>query len=92
MSRRHGLPAGVTGDEGCSGRVRLDVRRAAKVVATATNRLRATTGACTYARTIRIPATVARGPRPAKLVVSARFVGNQRLLPQRSRQVTLRLA
>jgi hypothetical protein len=35
---------------------------------------------------------VVRGPRPAKLVVSARFVGNQRLLPQRSRQVTLRLA
>jgi DNA-binding beta-propeller fold protein YncE len=92
ISGRLALPGGLAGAEACGGKVRLDVRRAAKVVATAANRLRAAPGGCTYARTIRIPAKVARGSRPARLVVSARFAGNQRLLPQRSRQVTLRLA
>jgi DNA-binding beta-propeller fold protein YncE len=85
------LPAGMTADEGCSGRIRLDVRRGAKVVVTAVDRLRPTGDSCTYARTIRIPAKLVRGPRTTKLVASARFVGNPRLLPQRSRHLALRL-
>jgi YVTN family beta-propeller protein len=91
LSGRLVLPAGVTPDEGCGGRVRLDVRRGAKIVATAVDRLRPAPGGCAYARTIRIPASLGRDSGRTRLVAGARFVGNQRLLPQRSRRVALRL-
>jgi DNA-binding beta-propeller fold protein YncE len=91
VSGRLALPADIAAGEACSGTVRLDVRRGAKIVATAVGRLRRTGDACSYARTVGIPAKVVRGPGATKLVVSARFAGNQRLLPHRSRPVAVRL-
>jgi hypothetical protein len=91
LGGRLALPAGLGAAEACSGRVRLDVRRGPKVIATAVDRLHPAPDGCAYARTVRLPASLARGTRPIRLVAGARFVGNQRLLPQRSRRVAVRL-
>ncbi len=78
LSGRLGLPAGVTAAAGCSGIVRVDLRRTNAVVARGAAKLRRTRRGCVYARTLRAHA---RG----QLVANARFTGNTALLPRRAR-------
>jgi hypothetical protein len=73
LSGRLRMPAGVSRAAGCRGVVRVDLRRANKVVARGPAHLRATRHGCVYSRMLR-----ARGRR---LVAHARFVGNDALRP-----------
>jgi YVTN family beta-propeller protein len=88
LSGRLRFPAGV---EGCSGLVRLDLRRGGAVVARGPTRLRRTRRGCVYSRRLTLSATAAKGRRPARLSGNARFVGNDALFPQRARAHSVRI-
>jgi hypothetical protein len=77
LSGRLRMPADVSRAVGCRGVVRLDLRRANKVVARAPARLRSTRSSCVYARTLHAPGR--------RLVAHARFSGNAALLPLTAR-------
>ena len=86
---RLGLSKGVTD---CSGVVRLDLRRRGAVIARAPVKLRTTKVGCSYAKTLRIPAKLAKkARRPLRLVAHARFAGNAAVLPRAAKARAFRV-
>jgi hypothetical protein len=78
------VPNGVGLAQGCSGKVRLDLRRGGEVVARGAAQLRRRGGQCVYGRTFKAPAGKGR------LTAHARFVGNGTLRPGRAAQARVR--
>jgi YVTN family beta-propeller protein len=81
LSGRLRLPTGIAAANGCTGTVRVQLRRQGTVVARAGAALRRSKGQCSYARTL----TVARGGASRRMTAHARFAGNGVLLPKRVR-------
>jgi DNA-binding beta-propeller fold protein YncE len=86
------MPATVPLERGCSGIVRIDVRRAGALKARAPARLRRSGGACVFEKGLSIGRAAARGASPTGFVAHARFAGNDVLLPRTAtpRRVTSR--
>ncbi|MDX6658368.1 MAG: hypothetical protein QOH62_3161 [Solirubrobacteraceae bacterium] len=70
------LPKGVGLAQGCTGKVRLDLRRGGKVIARGAAKLQPRAGRCVYGRTFATPAGKGR------LTAHARFAGNGTLRPR----------
>jgi len=71
------LPSGVTKAAGCTGKVRVRVKRGTKTISTKTVSLKSS---CTYKSKVSF-ANRRKFPRAKRLKFSARFLGNTRVLP-----------
>jgi DNA-binding beta-propeller fold protein YncE len=80
----------ATPPDACTGRVRLDATLGGRRVASRTVRVRRAGTACTFAGTLRVPTSVARGGT-RRLSVTARYGGATLLGPARSRPVAVRV-